>query len=88
LDELHSQRKKAQILLDQFDIDVSFSYFIEEYPLSVRQMIEIAKALVYEARIIIMDEPTSALTYLEVSRLFEIIMDLKIRRKCSCELMK
>jgi ribose transport system ATP-binding protein len=73
----HSQQKKAGALLEQFNIDVNFSKPVEDCPLSVRQMIEIAKALVYEARIIIMDEPTSSLTDIEVQRLFEIIMDLK-----------
>ncbi len=75
--DYHSQHKKAKALLEQFNIDINLSKPVEECPLSVRQMIEIAKALVYEARIIIMDEPTSSLTDIEVQRLFEIIMDLK-----------
>ena len=43
-------------------------------------MIEIAKALACDARIIVMDEPTSALTDVEVERLFEIIRELKSAR--------
>lgn len=72
-----AQQKAARTLLDRFGIDVNLSRLVEEYPLPVRQMIEIAKALAYEARIFVMDEPTSALTDVEVTRLFEIIAGLK-----------
>jgi len=72
-----SQKEKAQQLIKQLDMDIDLALPAEEYPLSLRQMIEIAKALVYEAQIIIMDEPTSALNELEVKRLFDIVRDLK-----------
>jgi ribose transport system ATP-binding protein len=75
-----SQKEIARQLLNQLEIDIDLSMPVEEYPLSVRQMIEIAKALVYEAQIIIMDEPTSALNDLEVRRLFDIVRDLKQKR--------
>jgi ribose transport system ATP-binding protein len=71
------QKKKALDLLSQLGIDVHLDIPVEEYPVSTRQMIEIVKALVYDARIIIMDEPTSALNDQEVKRLFRIIEDLK-----------
>jgi len=72
-----SQREKAESLLSRLGIAVSLDRSAEEYPVSVRQMIEIAKALVHDARIIIMDEPTSALSDIEAEKLFEIIRDLK-----------
>jgi ribose transport system ATP-binding protein len=74
------QKEIAQKLLTQLGIDVHLTMPVEEYPISVRQMIEIAKALAYDARIIIMDEPTSALNDLEVKRLFQIIQDLKQKK--------
>ncbi len=77
--DYRSQYKKAQSLMEQLNIDASLSQPAENYPLSIRQMIEIAKALVYDAKIIIMDEPTSALNDVEVDRLFQIIRDLKQR---------
>ena len=80
--DYRSQYNKAQVLLKQLGIEVNMTQPIDDYPLSIRQMIEIAKALVYDARIIIMDEPTSALNDVEVSRLFEMITDLK-QRSCS-----
>jgi ABC-type sugar transport system ATPase subunit len=52
---------------------------VEEFPLSVKNKVEIAKALVGEARIIVMDEPTSALNHAEVERLFALIENLKER---------
>jgi ribose transport system ATP-binding protein len=58
--DYRSQKKKAQRLMEQLALDVNLSLPVEEYPLSMRQMIEIAKALAYQARIIIMDEPTSS----------------------------
>lgn len=47
------------------------------FPISLQQMIEIAKALAYQADIIVMDEPTSALNEPEVERLFTCIAELK-----------
>jgi ribose transport system ATP-binding protein len=75
-----SQKEIARQLLNQLEIEIDLTLPVEEYPLSVRQMIEIAKALVYDAQIIIMDEPTSALNDLEVRRLFDIVRDLKQKR--------
>lgn len=77
--DFEKQQQKAENLLKQLDLDVDLSRAAEEYPVSVRQMIEIAKALVYDSRIIIMDEPTSALNDMEASRLFDIITQLKTR---------
>jgi ABC-type sugar transport system ATPase subunit len=51
----------------------------EQFPLSVKNRIEIAKALAGDARVIVMDEPTSALNHAEVERLFALIENLKGR---------
>lgn len=77
--DYRSQLNKAQRLMEEMEIDIDLSQPVENYPLSIRQMIEIAKALVFDAKIIIMDEPTSALNDVEVKRLFEIIKSLKKR---------
>ncbi len=72
-----NEKELARSLLGPFGIDVDLSAPLSQYPLSVRQMIEITKALVNEVRILVMDEPTSALSDQEVSRLFELILRLK-----------
>lgn len=54
---------------------------VEQFSLSVKNRLEIAKALAFDARILVMDEPTSALNRTEVEKLFALIDDLK-RRGC------
>ncbi len=75
------QTGKARELCANLGLDVNLSREADEYPLSVKNQIEIAKALAFDARILIMDEPTSALTEPEVARLFRVIADLKKRGK-------
>jgi ribose transport system ATP-binding protein len=50
---------------------------VEQLPISEKQMVEIAKALAIDCRIIIMDEPTTSLTWEETKKLFEVIRSLK-----------
>jgi len=73
------QRQKAETknVLDQLGLLVDADCAIDQIPIALQQMVEIAKALVRNARIIIMDEPTSALSAPEVERLFSLIVDLK-----------
>ncbi len=75
--DFKSQTTAARKLLKGLNIDIDLSQPVEVYPLSMRQMFEIAKARVYDAKIVIMDEPTSALNDVEVQRLFHIIEELK-----------
>ena len=70
-------RKEAKKVLDDLRIDISPDQIVGDLPVSKQQMVEIAKALSMEARIIIMDEPTSSLTDNEVENLFEFISELK-----------
>ncbi len=79
--DYRDQSRKAKELLGQLKLDVDLSMPVEAYPLSMRQMFEIAKALAYETKILIMDEPTSALNDMEVSQLFRIIRELKQKDK-------
>jgi ribose transport system ATP-binding protein len=52
---------------------------VEEFPLATQQLIELAKALVFEVRLLVMDEPTSALPAPDVERLLRVVQDLKAR---------
>ena len=64
-------------LLDRVGIELDPKRLMKTLSVSERQMIEIAKCVSYNAKIVIMDEPTSAITDKEVERLFAVIRDLK-----------
>ena len=68
---------KASEMLQMVGLKKSPSTFVQELSISEKQLVEIAKALVMEARILIMDEPTSSLTPEEIKRLFKIIRNLR-----------
>ena len=66
-------RRRAQEFLAMVDLDVSPDVQVERLAPGERQLVEVAKALSVDARIIIFDEPTTSLTARETERLFEII---------------
>ena len=69
--------KKTRELLDRFNCPVSPKALIRELSIANRQIIEIIKAVVKNAQIVIMDEPTAAITVEEQQHLFEIVKELK-----------
>lgn len=69
--------QEAQKLLDVVGAHVLPTELIRNLPVAERQLVEIAKALSFDSRVIIMDEPTSALGKDETETLFEIIRSLK-----------
>jgi len=74
-----SLRKKAEEILNQIGVQLPPDKLMSELSVSERQMVEIAKAVSYESDVIIMDEPTSAISDREVDSLFNIINDLRSR---------
>lgn len=73
----YSMRQRTVELLLMLDTELNPDALIEDLSVAEKQMVEIAKALVYDARILIMDEPTTVLTSLEVDVLFSLIDKLK-----------
>ncbi len=73
-------RRTAE-LFKRLAIDIDPASEVRDHSVASRQMIEIAKAVSYDSDILIMDEPTSALTDREVDHLFRIIADLKQQGK-------
>lgn len=73
------QRAEAKALLTRLGIGIDPARRVESLPIAQQQLTEIAKALAGEARVIVMDEPTSALNAPEVTRLFDLIRQLKER---------
>ena len=63
--------------LKRLGLQVSSRTVLEKLPIAQKQMVEIAKALSLNSRIIIMDEPTSSLTLQETDRLLELVLELK-----------
>jgi ABC-type sugar transport system ATPase subunit len=72
-----SLRQATQDLLGRLGVNLDPGAMVRDLSVAQQQMVEIAKALSYNARIVIMDEPTSALTDTEVAALMEIVRGLK-----------
>ncbi len=69
-------RSDAKALFERIGFNVDPSEKVGNLPVSKQQMVEIARALAHEARVVVMDEPTSSLTPAEVHLLFEVIRRL------------
>lgn len=72
--------KEARKVFDLLNIDLDPSEIMENLTVGKQQMVEIAKAISTEAKVIIFDEPTAALTETESAELFKIIRDLQSRK--------
>ncbi len=75
---MYEETKK---IFDDLGIDVDPRIKMAKLSVSQRQMVEIAKALTKNARVIIMDEPTTALTEVETKSLFKVIDNLKKKQQ-------
>ena len=66
-------------LLEEFDLHIDPKAKISSLSVSMKQMVDIVKAVSYDASVIVLDEPTSSLTEKETEHLFEVIERLKNR---------
>lgn len=71
--------RQTKELFDQLGIRIDPTAEVSTLTVAQRQMVEIAKAVSYESDVLIMDEPTSAITESEVEHLFRIIRDLRAK---------
>jgi inositol transport system ATP-binding protein len=69
----------TRTLLNRLDIDIDPATLMKDLSVANTQMVEIAKAISYDSTLIIMDEPTSAITEREVAHLFSMIRSLKAK---------
>ncbi|WP_022942602.1 sugar ABC transporter ATP-binding protein [Psychromonas hadalis] len=76
LDE-HAQVEGAKKILDRLNLDINPNTLVETLSVAQQQMVEIAKALSINAKVLIMDEPTAALTESEIESLFDVTNMLK-----------
>ena len=70
-------RRMAREVLGRLDVALDLDANVETLPAAGRQVVAIARAVLADARLIIMDEPTTALTGGEVERMFRIVRDLQ-----------
>ena len=69
--------KLSQEALKKFNLDINVTRNLDSYSVAIQQMVAIARAVDVDAKILILDEPTSSLDKDEVARLFEVINKLK-----------
>jgi len=74
-----AMRRRAREYLAELEIQIDVDRRLDRYPLGIRQMIEVARGIHSGARVLILDEPTSALSPPETQRLFELIRRLRQR---------
>lgn len=72
-----AMQKKAREALNTLGVDISPKTVMSELSVGLQQMVEICKALMADAKVIIMDEPTAALTQSETVALFKVIESLR-----------
>ncbi len=70
---------ETQAIIQRLGLELKPTSVVRDLAVAEQQMVEIARALSMESRLIVMDEPTSALSPTEVAKLFRIIRDLKAR---------
>jgi simple sugar transport system ATP-binding protein len=74
-----SVRPRAKAIVDDLQLDLDLDADVVDLSVADKQLTAICRALVNDARVIIMDEPTTALTHTEVARLFTIVERLRSR---------
>ena len=72
-------RSIAQEALDRIDVTLPLDEAVEDLPVAGKQIVAIARGIIQDARLMVMDEPTTALTYREIEALYRIIDNLRAR---------
>lgn len=71
--------ERARKVLDTIGVDMDLDMLVEDLPVAGKQLVAICRSLLQEVRLLIMDEPTTALTRTEVASLFRVVRDLKAK---------
>ncbi|WP_051706347.1 sugar ABC transporter ATP-binding protein [Nocardioides aequoreus] len=74
---VRAMRRRARQTLERLGLDVDPASVLGQHPIAVQQLVAIARAVDVDARVLILDEPTSSLDADEVARLFEVVRTLR-----------
>ncbi|GGP24973.1 sugar ABC transporter ATP-binding protein [Silvimonas amylolytica] len=74
-----TMHENARTLLATLSLDLDVTRALDAYPIAIQQMVAIARALSVDAKVLILDEPTSSLDEDEVQKLFTLLRQLKAR---------
>jgi simple sugar transport system ATP-binding protein len=69
--------RRAAELLERFDVHIDVQHPLSNYSTAIQQMVSLARAVDVQAKVLILDEPTSSLDENEVQRLFKVMRDLR-----------
>ena len=75
--DYHAMEKRVNAIFEKMNVRLNLHEKVKNIGMASKQLVEIAKALTFNSRVLIMDEPTASLTDREVTALFEIIRNLK-----------
>ena len=75
--DYRAMRRKAREIFDQFKVDIDPNILVRELSPAQKQIVEIAKAVSKDVKILIMDEPSAPLSVSEVDHMFEVVNQLK-----------
>jgi simple sugar transport system ATP-binding protein len=70
-------KEEARRTLERIKFDIDVDKYVADLNVAEKQMVAISRAIAQEAKLLIMDEPTSALTNAEVEKLFDVVRELK-----------
>lgn len=72
-----NDRKRTLELLNELELDINPDEIVENLTVAKQQMVEIAKGISYNSKVLVMDEPTAALSISEIEELFRVIRELR-----------
>ncbi len=75
----HDVRRTAERALERLQVSIDLDRLVGDLPIAEKQIVAIARALLQDAKLIVLDEPTTALTGVEVEALFALVRDLQQR---------
>jgi len=75
--DFEAEKRIAKDIFEKLHLEIDFDIMVNQLSVGLQQMLEISKTLLVDADLIIMDEPTSALTEVEIKHLFDVIAILK-----------